>query len=135
MRLFVQSLDGEARKWFKVLPNGSENNWEELENRFTQRWGEKRDHGYSLIEFNAIKRRLVEDIYEFVKRFNKLYNSLPVEMKPPHFGAKVVFSGAFEADFSFKLRERRSPTLEKIHIDDLEIEANMTAAGNTKEKQ
>ena len=31
MRLFVQSLNGEARKWFKGLPNASINNWEELE--------------------------------------------------------------------------------------------------------
>ena len=83
MRLFVQSLDGEARKWFKGLQNGSISNWEELENRFTQRWGEKRDHGYSLTEFNAIKRKPNENIFEFVKIFNKLYNSLPIEMKPP----------------------------------------------------
>ena len=75
MRLFVQSLEGEARKWFKGLPNGSINNWEDLENRFTQIWGENRDHGYSLIEFNAIKRRPNEDISKFVKRFNKLHNS------------------------------------------------------------
>ena len=31
MRLFVQSLSGEARKWFKGLPNDSINDWEELE--------------------------------------------------------------------------------------------------------
>ena len=55
MRLFVQSLDGEVRKWFKGLPNDSINTWEELENKFTQIWGEKRDHGYSLTEFNQSK--------------------------------------------------------------------------------
>ena len=31
MRLFVQSLSGEVRKWFKGLPNGSINDWDELE--------------------------------------------------------------------------------------------------------
>ena len=30
MRLFVKSLSGEARKWFKGLPNDSMNDWEEL---------------------------------------------------------------------------------------------------------
>jgi len=54
MRLFVQSLNGEARKWFKSLPNASITTWEELENSFTQKWGEKRNHEYLLIEFNAI---------------------------------------------------------------------------------
>ena len=111
MRLFVQSLNGEAIKWFKSLPNGPINNWDELETQFTQRWGEKRDHGYSLTEFNAIKRNPNENISKFVKRFNKLYNSLPIEMKPPPVGAKVVCARDFEPDFSFTLRERRAPTL------------------------
>ena len=57
MRLFLQSLNGEERKWFKGLPNGSINDWDELERHFIQRWGEKRDHGYSLTEFNAIKKK------------------------------------------------------------------------------
>ena len=48
MRIFVQSLSGEARKWFKGLPDDSINDWDELERQFIQRWGEKRDHGYSL---------------------------------------------------------------------------------------
>ena len=60
LRLFVQSLDGEARKWFKGLPNNSIPTWEEMECLFTQIWGEKRDHGYSLIEFNAIRRNLMK---------------------------------------------------------------------------
>ena len=79
MRLFVQYLSGEARKWFKGLPNDSINYWEELETLFTQRWGEKRDPGYS---FTSIKRKPNENIPEFVKIFNKLYNSLPIDMKP-----------------------------------------------------
>jgi len=43
----------------------------ELENSFTQNSGEKRDHEYIVIEFNAIKKKLDEDISEFTKRFNK----------------------------------------------------------------
>jgi len=70
-RLFVQSLDGEARKWFKSLPNAFIATWEKLKNSFTQKWGEKRNHEYVLIEFNAIRKNPKEDISEFIKRFNK----------------------------------------------------------------
>ena len=120
MRLFVQSLDGEAKKWFKGLLDNSINTWEGMENRFTQRWGEKRDHGYSLTECNAIKIKSDENISDFIKIFNNLYNNFPVEMKPPPpFGAKVVFAGDFEVDFSFTFRERRYPTLEQIQTDAL----------------
>lgn len=62
LRIFVRSLDGEARKRFKAFPSASNTTWEELENSFTWKWGEKRDHKYALIEFNAIKKKPYEDI-------------------------------------------------------------------------
>lgn len=114
LRLFVQSLEGEARKWFKGLPNNSIPSWEEMEHLFMQKWGEKRDHWYSLTEFNAINKKFDETVVEFVRRFNKLYNSLPVEIKTPPAGEKITFAGAFESNFGFTLRERRSPTLDQI---------------------
>ena len=36
----------------------------------------KRDHGYSLTEFNAIKKKSNESMSGFIKIFNKLYNSV-----------------------------------------------------------
>jgi len=66
--LFVQSIDGEARKLFKTLPNNSINTWEELEKTFMQKWGEKRDHGYYLTEFTAIKKKHNEDVTNFIKK-------------------------------------------------------------------
>ena len=62
LRLFAQSLDGEARKWFKFLVNNAVTTWEEMENFFTLKWGEKRDHGYVLTKFNALKKRQNEDV-------------------------------------------------------------------------
>lgn len=56
MKIFVQCLEGEARMWFKDLPNASITTWEELENAFTHKWGEKRDHEYLLTEFNALRK-------------------------------------------------------------------------------
>ena len=56
-------------------------------------------------------------------------------MKPHPVGERVIFAGVFESDFSFTLRERRSPTLEKIQTDALEIEANMTVVGKTQENK
>lgn len=85
-----------------------------MENSFMQKWGEKRDHGYILNEFNAIKKRSGEDIFDFIKIFNKLYKNHPAEIKPPQFDAWVVFVGAFDSKFGFTLRERKSPTLDQI---------------------
>lgn len=95
--------------------------------------GGKKDHGYVLIEFKSIKRK-PDGVVDFIKRFNKMYNSLPVEIKPPHVGAKVLFTGVFESKFGFTLRERRSITLDEIQTNAVEIEANLSAALKIKQK-
>lgn len=83
-----------------------------------------------MTEFNEIKRKPNEEVPEFIKRFNKLYNNILAEMKPPRTGAKVVFAGTFESDFESTLREKRYPTLDQIQIDALKIEVNSSAAEN-----
>ena len=103
-----------------------------MENAFTKKWGEKKDHGYCLTEFNALRKRHNEDVFEFTKTFNKLYKSLPAEMKPHQITAKVVFVAAFESDFGFSLRERKSATLDEAQTDALEVEDNFTSMGKSK---
>lgn len=99
-----------------------------------QKWGDKKDHGYVLTEFNAMKKTQNEDVSKFIKRFNKLYKILPVEIKPPQEVTKVFFVGAFERDFGFTLREIKSHTLDQIQTDALEVEANFTSTGKWKSK-
>ena len=66
LRLFAQSFDGEARKLFKYLADYTAT-WEEMENFFTLKLEEKRDHGYVVTEFNALKKRHNEDVTEFIR--------------------------------------------------------------------
>jgi len=97
--------------------------------------GRKKRPWIFINRFNAIKKKFDETMDEFVRRFNKLYNSLPAEIKPPPVGAKITFAVAFESNFGFTLRERRAPTLDQIQIDSLEIEVNLVAAGKAPETQ
>ena len=39
LRLFVQSLDGEAQKWFKTLASCSITTWDNMEDTFLRKWG------------------------------------------------------------------------------------------------
>jgi hypothetical protein len=41
MRVFVQSLDGEARKWFRGFTHGSIAGIEALDDVFLRQWGTK----------------------------------------------------------------------------------------------
>ena len=46
IRVFVQSLDGEDRKWFRELPTGSINGIEVLEEFLMKQWGDSKYHLY-----------------------------------------------------------------------------------------
>jgi hypothetical protein len=134
MRLFVQTLEGDVRKWFRGLPHASINTWKVLETTFMRQWGEKRDHLYYLTKFGSLKKKATESVVEFNKRFNKLYNKILVDIKPSQAATKVTYVGAFEVDFSIMLRERRSPTLLIMQDDAIDIEGNMTTSGKIKSK-
>ncbi len=108
MRLFVQSLEGEPRKSFRILAVAFIKSWEMLENWFNIAWGEKKDYQYYLSEFAALRKIDTENVENFSKRFNKFYNKLPVNIKPLEQAAMVYYSGSFLNEFSIMLRERRS---------------------------
>jgi ribonuclease HI len=133
-RLLVQTFEGQVRTWFRSLPAGSLGSYQALENAFIRQWGERKDHLYYLTEFGALKKKGSESVLEFIQRFNKLYNKIPVEVKPSQPAAKVTFAGAFDPDFALLLRERRSVDLPKMQDDAVEIESNMMASGKLKAK-
>ena len=82
MRMFVQSLDGDVRKWFKELPANSITIIEEIHDLFMRQCGDTKDHTYYIIEFGALTRKKDETIAYFSKRFNKMYSMIPAEINP-----------------------------------------------------
>jgi hypothetical protein len=127
MRIFVHSLQGEARKWFKALPPGSIDGIEALDNAFLRQWGDKKDFMYYMTEFGSLKRKEGESVSDFSKRFNKMYNRIPAEIKPSEASAKITYSSAFDPDFCLLLRERRATTLAHMQDAAVEVESNILA--------
>jgi hypothetical protein len=67
MRVFVQSLDGEARKWFRGLTHGSIVGIEALDDVFLREWGGKKEFMYYITEFGSLKRKEGESVSDFSK--------------------------------------------------------------------
>jgi hypothetical protein len=82
MGIFFHSLDGEARKWFRALPPGSIGGIEALYEVFLKDWGYFKDLLYYIIEFGALNKEEGESMSDFSKRFNKMCNKIPTEVKP-----------------------------------------------------
>jgi hypothetical protein len=106
MRVFIQSLDGEVRKWFRGLAPGSIAGIEALDNVFLRQWGDRKDYIYYMTEFGSLKKQEGESISNFSKIFNKMYNKIPAEIKPSEASAQISYASAFDPDFCLVLRER-----------------------------
>ena len=57
----------------------------------------------------------------------KVYNSIPVEFKPPSSVVQLWYVDSFDNDFTLLLRERRSTSLDAIMSNVVEVEVNMMA--------
>jgi hypothetical protein len=44
MRMFVPTLEGEARAWYKSLPDASIDGWDSFQEKFIERWSDKQDN-------------------------------------------------------------------------------------------
>jgi hypothetical protein len=95
MRVFVQTLDGEARKWFRDLTLGSIVGIEALDDAFLRQWGDKNYFLYYITEFGSLKRKEGESTSYFFKRFNEMYNKTSAEINPIETSTKITYSSAF----------------------------------------
>ena len=139
MRIFVQSLDGEARKWFKKLPAASIGDITALDDAFLKEWGDRKDYLHYITEFGNLRRKNGESISDFSKRFNKLYDRIPEVIKPSETSTQITYSGAFDYQFCLLLREREPETLSAMQEAAIKVESNLLASeklkGNTDRKK
>jgi uncharacterized small protein (DUF1192 family) len=89
---------------------------------------------YYMTEFGALKKMEGESISDFSKRFNKMYNKIPAEIKPSEASAQISYAGAFDPDFYLLLRERRATSLAQMQDVAIEVESNILAADRLRNK-
>jgi hypothetical protein len=62
IRAFSQSLQGDAKSWFRHLQPQSIISWNELREAFCRFWGERKSWNLLLPEFYSMRRMKVETI-------------------------------------------------------------------------
>jgi hypothetical protein len=132
MRLFVQSLSGEVRKWFKALSAASIQDFVAFEMSFITIWGDKKNPLQLLTQYNYMKRSPEDTMQEFSAHFMRVYNSIPIEFQPPPGVVQLQYADSFYSDFILLLRERRSTNLYVMMSDAIKVKVNMMALGKIK---
>jgi hypothetical protein len=103
-----------------------------LDNAFLRQWGDKKDFMYYMTEFGLLKRKEGEFVSDFSKRFNKMYNKIPAEIKPSEASAKITYSSAFNPDFCLLLREMRATMLAHMQDTIVKVESNILAVNRLR---
>jgi hypothetical protein len=89
---------------------------------------------YYMTEFGSLKKMEGESIFDFSKRFNKMCNKIPAEIKPCEASAQISYAGAFDPDFYLLLRERRATSLAQMKDVAIEVESNILVADRMRNK-
>jgi hypothetical protein len=134
MRVFVQSLDGEVRKWFRGLASKSVAEIKALDSAFLRQWGGRKDFMYYMTEFRSLKKMEGESISDFSKIFNKMYNKIPTKIKPSEASAKISYASAFGPNLCLLLRERRATSLVQMQDAAIKVESNVLVADRLRNK-
>ena len=130
MRIFVQSLIGDVRAWFRSLAANYITTPDELYQTFLNRWENKKDPLHILSEYNTIKRGPQETVLDYCARFNNVYNAIPKNLRPPPDLALYTFLDRFDPDMAYQLRERAPQTLVEMQNIVVSVEANLIAKRN-----
>lgn len=125
MKLFVQTLEDDARDWFLFLPACSISSWDELLSAFMMQFGERVSISDYFDKFLKIQIRNGELVLEFNIRFAKILNEIPESYKPDDQMCLVVYLSAFDQKMSYLLRDKEPKTLHQAFMTAIEIENNI----------
>jgi len=125
IRLFALSLQGEVRTWFKTLPKASISNLEQFLNLFLDRWMIKVNLLLLIDEYNQLKRLPNETVQRFSNRFNQIYHSMSLNIRPPPDLALLHYPRAFDPEIEFRLRERNPSTMKQMQDMAMDVEVNL----------
>ena len=111
MRLFVQTLKGDARDWFSCLPVASISSWVVLSLSFIQQFDRWVDVKLMLDQFMKIQIERDQLIPGFHSRFYKTLMDIPENCRPHDQIRLVIYLGALGQKMSFFLREKQPQSL------------------------
>jgi len=101
MKIFVQSLTGDVRTWFRSLQANSIVDPEAFYQSFINRWEKKKDPLHILAKYDTIKRGPQETVLDYCARFNNVYNAIPHNLRCPPDLALYKFPDGFDPDMAY----------------------------------
>jgi hypothetical protein len=127
MRNLSQSLHGDVGQWFRHLEANSIGSWTDFHDAFLKYWGENKSFDQYLTDLYVLRREDDEIVVQFNRRFHSVYINIPIKIQPSEVVSMVQCTVAQHPDIFLYLRERKSPSLQRMFVDAEEVESNLQA--------
>ena len=101
MKLFVQTLEGNAWDWYSFLPTCYISSWDELLLAFMKQFGERVRISYYFDKFLKIQIRSNELVLENNIKFGKVLSEILERCKPDDQMCLVVYLDEFDKKMSY----------------------------------
>jgi hypothetical protein len=125
MKLFVQTLEGDARDWFFFLPACSISSCRQLHSTFMEQFREWVSISDSYDKSLKIHIQSDELVLQFNIRFAKVLNEIPESYRPDDQMCLAVYFDAFDKKMNYLLRDKEPQTLYQAFATARDIENNM----------
>ena len=94
--------------------------------------GDRKNYIYYPIDFGALKKKIDKSLADFTKRFNKVYQKIPVEVKLPETTTMITFANALDSKFALWLRAEKPQTLVGMQEAAIGLQSNLMASNKLK---
>lgn len=132
VRLFVETLVGNATKWFNHLELNCITYWDTMSKNFLARF-KLVEHNHQLFaQLSNSKMEVNEPMRGFMARFNRLVTHLSYTLNPSPEILLSSFVNALPSEIAFFLRATNETILENAQQGAIEIEDNMITFGKMK---
>jgi hypothetical protein len=130
MKLFSNTLHGNAKKWYDNLPNASITSMNQLEEVFLEEWGiQSEDISVLLKNFEHIKQTENETLWNFQSRFERTLYQIPKGHCPENKYIVHIYTHALLAHLGLPLSKKSPGTLDEAYGMAKRIEQNISLSG------
>jgi hypothetical protein len=124
MRMFVSTLEGEARTCYKSLLDASIDGWDSFQEKFVERWADK-SNNFSLINaFDSVKKNGDDIVIDFNARFFKTYCKIPTTIRHNVAYALNYYLEAFDGIFGIFPKHKEPQNLEEAQVVAIKLEGH-----------
>jgi hypothetical protein len=113
VRLFLQTLSGQAYEWYTTFPTRSIGSFDDLESMFLTMFSPPVAYHTLLTNFTQICLKKNERIRDFNLRFNKTLNKIPEDKRPNDPVILGCYKNSMPPNVKFAIRASQMDTLEE----------------------